>query len=90
MNSHTSGFYEIFKFSCNRQKYRNTEIFVNRVAIAKIKSASCKLRQLQENATKCIELRTFQECSLAEVESELNFLFHCPSYNWKSNEGIIT
>ena len=53
INSHTSCFFEIFKFNCNHQKYLNTKIFVNRVAIAKIRSASCKLMQLQANGIKC-------------------------------------
>ena len=41
--SQTSRLLEIFKFKCSRQKYLNISNFVRRVAVAKIRSASCIL-----------------------------------------------
>ena len=42
-NSHTGRLFEIVKFRCNRQQYLNIIIFVNRISIGKVRSASCKL-----------------------------------------------
>ena len=60
VNSQTSYLFEIFKFNSSGQNYLNIQHFVNRVAITKIRSASCKFAVVTENWDKVhLKNRTF-------------------------------
>ena len=79
--SHNSCF-QFFKFNYSRQRYLNIKTFVIKVAIAKISSALCKLAVVAGKWDKVfLEYWSCHICSLAGIESELGFLFHCPSCN---------
>ena len=77
-NSQTSYLFQVFKVRCSCQNFPNINNFVNRVAIAKTRSTTCKLVKW-DNVP--LEHRTCQMCSLAWLESEPHFLFYCRSSN---------